>query len=104
MSRLFDSKRKMMIAMSAILISIIIVLSLSTTVFASKTRTNDDQFRVISITIESGDTLWEIASKYFTSHYDNVDTYIKVIMDANHLTNTKIKSGMSLVVPYYCNL
>ena len=53
------------------------------------------------ITIEYGDTLWEIAGEYITPEYSDYYDYIDEVMQINHLSSTVIKTGMKLCVPYY---
>ena len=56
-----------------------------------------------SISVEKGDTLWDIASKhmdsvYYTSHAD----YMKEIREINHISlDGQIISGQTLIIPYY---
>lgn len=53
-----------------------------------------------SITIEKGDTLWNIAERYMTDDYESVEEYISVLKDMNNLHGDKIFFGDKLVVSY----
>lgn len=53
-----------------------------------------------SITIEKGDTLWNIAEEYITDDYESVEEYISVLKDINNLHGDKILSGDKLIVSY----
>lgn len=56
---------------------------------------------VKTVTIESGDTLWDIASKNCCDEYESVDEYIEDIMKINNMSSTKIITGYNLLIPYY---
>lgn len=53
-----------------------------------------------SITIEKGDTLWDIAEEYITDDYESIDEYVSVLMDMNNLKSDKILYGDQLIVAY----
>lgn len=53
------------------------------------------------INIEDGDTLWSIAKQNMTIDYDSIYDYIDEIRECNQLETDCIKSGGSLMVPYY---
>lgn len=54
-----------------------------------------------SIEIQSGDSLWSIASEYMTEEYGSVQEYMKEIKSLNGLRSDEIHAGKFLVVPYY---
>lgn len=54
-----------------------------------------------SITVEKGDTLWSIASKYMSSEYDQIEDYITEVRSLNHLYDNGISAGECLTIPYY---
>lgn len=56
---------------------------------------------ITSIYIEDGDTLWDIASRYYTEDCRNIRSYIKEIKKCNNLTSDQIHAGKYLIVPYY---
>lgn len=53
-----------------------------------------------SITIEKGDTLWNIAEKYMTEDYDSIEDYVQTLKKMNNLTTDKILAGDKLIVAY----
>ena len=73
--------------------------------FASAQTTDEkaqDTFKYYkTVTVESGDTLWDIAVENITSEYDSIDEYISEVSFINGLTSTQIRAGRSLTVPYY---
>lgn len=56
-----------------------------------------------SITVHSGDTLWQIADERFDEHhYDSVDDYVNEICNINGLSDlSMVKAGENLIIPYY---
>ncbi|MBR2404007.1 MAG: LysM peptidoglycan-binding domain-containing protein [Lachnospiraceae bacterium] len=54
-----------------------------------------------SIQIESGDTLWAIASEYITDDYSDMNEYIREVCSINHISEDEIHAGQYIVVPYY---
>ena len=93
--------RRYLIKTAIIIITVIIIFGFVRTVKASVTEDSTRVFRCESILINDNDTLWDIARRYYTSEYDNINHYIAVIMKANNLTCTTIHSGNYLIIPYY---
>lgn len=54
-----------------------------------------------SIQVEQGDTLWNIANKYMTEGYADLDDYIEEICVINRISAGDIHSGQYLTIPYY---
>ncbi len=55
-----------------------------------------------SVEVQSGETLWSIAqAKLDSVHYADAQTYIREVMEINHLADEKIVTGQYLIVPYY---
>ena len=54
-----------------------------------------------SVQIESGDTLWAIASEYITDDYTDMNEYIREVCSINHISEDEIHAGQYIVVPYY---
>ena len=66
---------------------------------AKNPESNKVQYKYYkSITIEQGDTLWNLAKEYAC---DNVHDYIKEIKSLNGLTSETIHEGQHLVITYY---
>lgn len=77
----------------------LITLIPSKIVYADQTTVSQKTFK--SIEIKTGDTLWSIASEYYTEEYKSIRNYIEVIKDCNSLKSDTIHSGCYLIVPYY---
>jgi len=54
-----------------------------------------------SVQIESGDTLWAIASEYITDEYSDMNEYMNEVCAINHISEDEIHAGQFIVVPYY---
>lgn len=54
-----------------------------------------------SITIEQGDTLWDIAEEYMTDDYDSIDEYVSALKHMNNMSGDKILAGDTLLVVYH---
>lgn len=55
-----------------------------------------------NITIEEGDTLWEVASEHMDEdHYNSVYEYMNELKSVNNMTSDDIYAGQNLVITYY---
>lgn len=54
-----------------------------------------------SVTVEAGETLWDIAQVYVNGDHASMQKYIDEVKQINHLVNDKIYAGEDLIVPYY---
>ncbi len=88
----------------AVLLFVVLLFSIF---FITKTvtaqRNTDRRKLVASIEIQKGDTLWSIASEYFTEEYDDMNDYIEEIMESNGMVSDQIHSGRYIIVPYYAD-
>ena len=55
---------------------------------------------IISVSIEEGDTLWSIASEYYTEEYKDIHELISEIKNCNGISD-EVKIGQKILVPYY---
>ena len=55
---------------------------------------------IISVPIKEGDTLWSIASEYYTDDYTDINELINEIKNCNGISD-KIKIGETILVPCY---
>jgi hypothetical protein len=53
------------------------------------------------IDIQDNDTLWNIADEYMTEEYKDRNSYINEVKFINDLTDDKLYSGATLIIPYY---
>ncbi|PKM49731.1 MAG: hypothetical protein CVV02_14770 [Firmicutes bacterium HGW-Firmicutes-7] len=81
---------------SIILISIFILNFLNNTVIgASSVPTKT----YIVITIQTNDTLWDIAHEYMNDNYYDLDKYISEVKIMNSIKDTTIYAGERLTLP-----
>lgn len=52
------------------------------------------------ITVEYGDTLWEIADCWHDSTDDDIRTYMKNVQEMNHLNSNQLQEGQLLLIYY----
>lgn len=57
-----------------------------------------------SVTVETGDSLYSIASKYYTENYESIEKYIYEIKKVNGIRSDNICQGGYLTIPYYSEL
>lgn len=69
----------------------------------SSTQASDDtNYKYYtSVEVKNGDTLWDIASEHITEEYKSLQEYVIEVKALNGLQSDSIKSGQSLVIPYY---
>lgn len=63
----------------------------------------DRDFEMLALTIEDGDTLWDIASLYHRDLGMTIQDYIFEIRSINELDSTIIHPGQSILVPFIRN-
>lgn len=83
---------------------LVITLSFMINGFLSnaKTESEDVEFKYYkSVSVEKGDTLWNIANEHMNCDYKNAEEYIQEIMKVNGLNNEQITAGRYLIVPYF---
>lgn len=56
---------------------------------------------VIIVQVEKEDTLWSIASEYYTSDCGTMNSYIKEIKESNHLSSDTIYEDSTILVPVW---
>ena len=92
-----------------LLVSIVAVIILSISTFiisAGKINAESDLTKnsykyFTTVYVESGDSLWSIASKYATEEYRDLDMYIEEVKQINNLSGSKLNQGSYICVPYY---
>lgn len=54
-----------------------------------------------AILIEKNDTLWEIATEYYSYEYEDLNDYIEEIKRTNGMKDDSITEGQYLIIPYF---
>ncbi len=89
-----------------ILLSIILVILIALYFNYDRVSADDSSNRkkeFVSIKIEQGDTLWDIAKEYISEEYNDINEYIEEIKASNGLYEDTIHEGRFLIVPYYAS-
>lgn len=97
--RFISSKKIIIIAAIVVLSVIYIGISHKEAPGTSASRASEKYFTCI--TVEPGDTLWDIAEEYKTEEYASTQDYIDEVLSINNLNTANIVSGTSLLIPYY---
>jgi len=69
---------------------------------AAAGNTSGGTYRIISVQIEEGDSLWSIASEYYTEEFSSIRAYISEIKRMNGLTSDTLYADNYILIPYYC--
>ncbi len=93
----------MIVMIAGVVVALCIALALLITpiVKASSSNNIPKDLQVKSIQIQHGDTLWSIASEYYSNEYTSLATYIDEIKKCNNISSDTIHAGNYLLVPYY---
>ncbi len=88
-------------------IAVLLLVVIFSVFFITKTvtaqRAMDRTKLVTTVEVKKGDTLWSIASTYFTEEYNDLNEYIDEIKDSNGLVTDDIHAGNYIIVPYYAD-
>lgn len=61
----------------------------------------DGKYIYKSVLVESGDTLWSIASEHQDDYLGSLDEYVEEIKDINNLGTGYIDAGEYIIIPVY---
>lgn len=91
------------ISISALILSIVIVFSISGMVTNARSTDDKPEYKYFkSYEIEYGDSLWSVASDHYDSHYESVEEYIEEICIINSISSdSRLIAGSHLIIPYY---
>lgn len=91
------------ISISALILSIIIVFSISGLVTNARSTSDKQEYKYfMSYEVEAGDSLWSIASDNCDEHYESIEDYIEEICIINSISDeSSLIAGNHLIIPYY---
>lgn len=101
-----EIRRKCLMAVMSICLILVCAVSYHAIQTTASTGEEELNFKYYTnITVEKGETLWDIADKYIDyEEYDNKMEYIAEVQSINHLNNKDaIRAGQHLIVPYFSN-
>lgn len=64
-------------------------------------NTSAKTYFITSVQIEAGDSLWSLASEYYTEEFISVNAYITEIKRMNGLSSDTLYAGNYLLIPYF---
>ena len=96
----FISTKKIFIIAGIILVTVLYIL-ISHKDSPATSASNASKKYYKCITIEEGDTLWDIANEYKTEEYASTQDYINEVLAMNNLNTDVIVDGTNLLIPYY---
>ena len=93
------------ISIFALIFSILVVFAVSGLVTNARSTSDLPEYKYFTnYELESGDSLWSIASENIDEHYDSIEDYIEEICIINSVSyDTELIAGSSLIIPYYSN-
>lgn len=97
---LFKTKT-IMIPLTLIIILLILGLSILYTNQKTVSKADNSNITYMSVYIETDDTLWSIAYKYYSEEFGSIEDYIKEIKKCNSLKSDAIYAGRHIIVPVY---
>lgn len=101
-----EIRRRCLMAVMTFCLILVCAVSYHAIQTTASTGEDDLNFKYYTkITVEKGETLWDIAEEYIDyNEYDNKMDYIAEVQSINHLKNKDaIRAGQHLIVPYYSN-
>ena len=100
-------QRQLRRRIGTVLLTAVLVFGSSLLFFSFRTKAQSSDEEIFykyykSVTIESGDTLWDFAQQYCDSHYDSYQDYVDEVMNMNTLSESEnITTGQNIIIPYY---
>ena len=104
MKRKRAQQRKVRKLIAALLMAMVVVMIMTVGIAHHSVAANDTPARVkyyTHIVVKQGDTLWNIAERYYSDEYKDYKSYMAEVRKINHLETNRIFTGHTLVVPYY---
>ena len=91
---------------STICVVLVIVTICFTNLFPINAEASLEQGEMVykyytCVTVQAGETLWDIANVYISDEFSSIQKYIDEVKSINQLRTDKIYAGEELIVPYY---
>lgn len=88
----------LIVIMVALFLIVLFVLPERT---AAAGDTTGGTYTISSVQIEAGDSLWSLASEYYTEEFSSVSNYIIEIKRMNGLSDDTLYAGSYILIPQY---
>ena len=99
-----ELRRKVMTFAATLCLIFTCIISYHSITTSASTGEDELNFKYYTnITVQNGETLWDIADKYIDyDQYDGKNDYIAEVVHINHLDeDATLRAGQHIVVPYY---
>ena len=96
-----STQKRMIFVVVILCISLLILGSSTYVAFAKSDNQHEPVKQYISIQIQSGETLWSIASEYVKDTNVSKEEYIAEVTSVNNLKDSQIHSGQYIIIPEY---
>lgn len=84
-----------------LLLSIVFLFGILEIFSTNVLGTKDYTKSYVSLRVDYGDTLWEIASQYYDEDILSLQEYIDEIVRANDIVDGEIEAGSRITIPMY---
>lgn len=95
---LFGKLAAILVFMVALFLFVLFVLPERT---AAADNSTGVTYTITSVQIEKGDSLWSLASEYYTEEFSSVEEYIIEIKRMNGLSSDMLYAGNYILIPHF---
>ena len=93
--------RRYLVGIFSVVITMVLFIGIRLVPVNAQKEQSNLKKNYISVTIESGDTLWSIAEENMGIGYTDLKEYVQDIKEVNNLSSNTIHEGRSIIVPIY---
>ncbi|MDD7390861.1 MAG: LysM peptidoglycan-binding domain-containing protein [Lachnospiraceae bacterium] len=93
-------RKKLLILLAAAVVLTFVFGAIGVHAVQKGVACSDEELAYKVITVERGDTLWDIAQACYRTTDDDIRTYINKIRDMNHIHGDNLKEGQLLLIYY----
>ena len=94
----FGKLAAILLFMIALFLFVIYILPERT---AAAGDTAGNTYTITSVQIEEGDSLWSLASTYYSAEFSSIAEYVKEIKRMNGLSSDTIYAGNYILIPHF---
>jgi len=87
----------LIVVMVALFLLVLLILPERTAAAENTTK----EYKITSVQIETGDSLWSFAEEFYTEEFSSIYQYITEIKRMNGLSSDTLYAGNYLLIPYY---
>lgn len=95
------NRRRFIISCIVTFLCLQIILNICFRVYTADGHSNTPPFQIKTVSVQEGDSLWDIAFKHQNDMTKNTYKYIEEIKELNLLKDDTIKIGDKLLIPVY---